>query len=157
MLTAGLFMVTLMITQARRDADMPLPEGSRYTSPNRHNVRLTDGRIVTRAQAENIYAESRGFRNNYERKVSFRGMKEARRYDADFRDARQNLERRGRTITRQQYNDARARLQAEYIRNGNSWRDVDKSPDGPLAKYLEETGRRSERAEYDVGESPSIR
>ena len=135
---------------------MPIPPDSHYTNRSRHFVRLASGEIVPRAQAENLFAQGRGFHGNYERRQAYRQMKEARRYESDLIEAQRNLQRRGRHFSKREYDNARARLQAEYMRNGNSWRDIDKSPEGALAKYLEETGRRSERAEYDVGDSPSI-
>jgi hypothetical protein len=135
---------------------MPIGDVGKYTDRSRHFVRLNDGRVVPRAEAENIQARRQGFAGNYERRQAFRQMKRSPGYQRDVREARTNRERRNREFSKQDYDNAKARLQAEYIRNGNSWQDIDRSPDGALAKYLEESGRRSEQAEYNVGESPSI-
>lgn len=135
---------------------MPIGDIGHYTDRTRHRVRLNDGRVVTRSEAENIYARSRGFRSQYERKRAYRGMKQARRYQRDQDDARTNFRRQGREFSKRDYDEARARLQADYARHGNSWRDIDKSPDGALAQYLVTQGKRSDTAQYAVGESPSI-
>lgn len=140
----------------RKVIAMPIGDIGRYTNRSRRFVRLTDGRVVPRATAENMYARSQGYRGNYERRQSYREMKRARRYERDIQDARDNFRRRGQGFSKREYDEARARLQAEYARHGGSWRDIDKSPDGALAKYLEATGRRAPDTPYAVGESPTV-
>ena len=56
---------------------MPIPDGARYTTPARRTVELPDGSRVSRQTAENMFAQSYGFRNEYERKQSMgsRGMR----------------------------------------------------------------------------------
>lgn len=131
---------------------MPITGIGRYEpGSNRHRVILNDGRRVSRAEAENIYAQSRGFRSNYERRAAFRAARESRSFDKDYREARQRT-----GITKTEYTEAYGKLRREYAAKDGDWRQIDKSPDGALAQYLVSIGRRSAGADYTVGESPSI-
>jgi hypothetical protein len=125
---------------------MPIPAGSHYVpGSDRHIVRLPSGETVSRARAESMYAQERGYRSNYERKTAFRTMKQSAKYEQ---------ERAAAPVSGREYDEARARLAAEYKREGNDYQAIDKSPNGPLAKYLVAIGRRSETADYRVGDSP---
>lgn len=126
---------------------MALPSGAHYTDRTRHMVRLSDGSTIPRAAAENMAARAQGFQSNYERRQAFRGMKSTRGYER----AREEAIRHG--ASRQEADNAYARLMADYKRNDNDYRRIDKSPDGPLAQWLRATGRKSDQT-YTVGESP---
>ena len=130
---------------------MPIPRDSHYVpGTNRHMVRLSNGQTVPRAMAENLYARSAGFRTNYERKQGFKKAKQSRNFDETKSQARQ------RGVSERDFTETAARLQAEYTRVGNKYDQMDKSPDGALAKYLVSIGRRSETADYSVGDSPKV-
>lgn len=132
---------------------MPIPPGSHYTSSNRHSVQLSDGSIVSRTTAENIYAQEKGYRSNYERRSAYGQMKSDR--ESYERGKEQAQERTG--ISGRDYDEARAALANDYRRAGNDYRQIDKSPNGPLANYLVAIGRRSDTDAHMVGDSPSIR
>jgi hypothetical protein len=126
---------------------MALPSGAHYTDSSRHMVRLSSGETVTRAAAENMAARAQGFSTNYERRQAFKSMKATR----GFERARAEAMRHG--ASRQEADNAYARLMADYKNNSNDYRRIDKSPDGPLAQWLRATGRKSDHT-YTVGESP---
>jgi hypothetical protein len=109
---------------------------------------LGDGRTVTRQTAENMHAKERGYTSDYERRQAFKESKAHGGYERDADRAR------GQGISTREFNERRAALYADYKRNDNNWRGIDKSPNGPLAKYLVAMGRRSESADYAVGDSP---
>lgn len=129
---------------------MPIPTGARYVDPTRRMVLLPDGSRVTRQQAENIFAQSHGFRNEYERKQAMgsRGMRSFQNRPG-YQTAMNEAHAAG--INRKDFNAAAAR----YYENENENRN-DNSPGGPKAKLLEAMGRRSPGSEYAVGESPAI-
>jgi hypothetical protein len=128
---------------------MPIPRDSHYVpGSGRRSVRLTGGQVVTRAQAEQIYAQGQGYRSNYERRQVSRMTRSSNRYDSDYQAARRRT-----GISRQDFTEARNKINREYSRNGNSWQGIDRSNEGPLAQYLVAIGRRSESADYAVGES----
>lgn len=129
---------------------MPIPNDSHYTDRTRHNVLLGDGRTVTRATAENLFAQAHGFRNNraYQqayRSGGFRDFKNRPGYNRAKREAKS-----AGTSTK----DLNAAMAAFYEHENINKRD--NSPDGPKAKMLEAMGRRSPGAEYRVGDSPSV-
>jgi hypothetical protein len=130
---------------------MPIPGDAHYVSgTNRHSVRLVTGQVVSRATAENMYAQSRGFRNNYERKQGYRAAKQSR----NFGQTKAEAKRHG--TSERNFTEAAARLQMEYKHAGNNYAHIDKSPGGALAKYLVSIGRRSETSDYTVGDSPKV-
>ena len=55
------------------------------------------------------------------------------------------------------FKELQARLAADYKRADNKYNRLDKSPDGALAQYLVAIGRRSDTADYAVGDSPSTK
>jgi hypothetical protein len=125
---------------------MPIPSGSHYTDRSRHTVRLADGRTVPRATAENMHARGLGYRGNYERRQAYRdigGAGKAREISSRASDPDAAI---------RAYRD----LQRDYRDNGNDYRQIDRSPDGPLANYLRSIGRKTDTVYY-VGESPGIR
>jgi hypothetical protein len=133
---------------------MPIPRDAHYEpGTNRHSVRLASGQIVTRATAENIYAQSLGYSNNYERKIAWRDMKQSKgargQYATDMAKAR------ARGVSAHDFKEARAQLRAEYKRNGNSWVGIDNSTTGALARYrnIIHPGYES----YPVGDSPGVK
>ena len=123
---------------------MPIPSGSHYTDSSRRTVRLADGSMVSRSQAENMFARDRGYRSSYERRQTHRIAGGARR----VRDVT-----KGAPDPDQAARDYRE-LQRDYARNDNDYRNIDKSPDGPLARYLRSIGRKTDTT-YFVGESPA--
>jgi hypothetical protein len=134
---------------------MPIPKDAHYVpGTSRHQVRLSDGDIVTRSAAENMFAQERGYTGNYQRRKAFRNQPLSR---TNLKDA----ERKGPADTvrerREEYKEAEDRLRAAYANSDNKYDRLDKSPNGPLAKYLESIGRRSAGADYAVGETPSIK
>ena len=130
---------------------MPLPKDAHYEpGTNRHSVRLGNGQIVSRATAENIRAQSAGFQSNYERKQGFRAAKQSRNFEATKEQAKAH------GVSAREFTENAARLQAEYKRTGNDYSRIDKSPNGALAKYLVSIGRRSETADFAVGDSPKV-
>jgi hypothetical protein len=130
---------------------MPIPRDSHYVpGSNRHSVRLSDGQTVTRASAERIYAQSKGFRSNYERKEAFKEIRKP-----GYESAREQARHTG--ISKQDFKNAQARLALEYKRADNRFDRIDKSPNGALAQYLVAIGRRSDTADYAVGDSPTTK
>jgi hypothetical protein len=131
---------------------MAIPRGSHYEpGSGRKYVRLGDGSLVPRATAENMLARERGYRSNYERRSAFGRSRRSKRYEQERERARE------RGVSRPDFDEARARLYADYQRAGGNYRDIDRSPDGPLANYLEAMGRRQSGADYNVGETPSVK
>jgi hypothetical protein len=129
---------------------MPIPSGSHYTDPSRHHVRLGNGSVVTRATAENIFAQGHGFKNNREYQRAYRSAGFSQYQNRPgYRSARIEANLSG-TSTKD-FNAAAARYYANEYRNR-----LDNSPDGPKAKMLEAMGRRTPGSEYRVGESPSV-
>lgn len=127
---------------------MPIPRDAHYVpGSNRHIVRLADDSTVTRATAENLFARERGYRSNYQRKRAFQKSPPNEK-------AMREAERKG--IDRETAKEAEDRLRADYANNSYNYRNIDKSPNGPLAKYLESIGRRSSGADYAVGDSPKV-
>lgn len=136
---------------------MPLPPGAHYVNSQRKKdgVRLKDGSVVTRQQAENLGAQFMGFRN-----------------DRDYRNRHHEMDRyvdramnskHGKAMLAKYKRAAKARNQpfsvAEYrkaiIALRNSPRDeggtpIDKSPSSPLANFHAMTGAvtKEEWAEY---------
>lgn len=122
---------------------MPIGNIGRYTDATRHYVRLNDGNVVTRATAENMYAQSQGYGTNYERKKAyanpkFRAVKNSPRHVRNARSA----EARG--MSKQEFDALTARMMQD---------PANKAPDGPLADWLVATGRRSANETYPVGDS----
>jgi hypothetical protein len=97
-----------------------------------------------------MYARSAGFRSNYERKQGYRAAKQSRNFGETKEQAR------ARGVSERDFTETAARLQMEYKRADNNYARIDKSPDGALAKYLVAIGRRSETADYAVGDSPKV-
>jgi hypothetical protein len=129
---------------------MPIPDGARYTSPARRTVELADGSRVSRQNAENLFAQSHGFRSEYDRKKAY-GSPGMRAFMSRPGYQSAASEARAAGVSRKDFNAAAAR----YYANENVNR-ADNSPDGPKAKMLEAMGRRSPGTDYAVGESPSI-
>jgi hypothetical protein len=130
---------------------MPIPRDAHYEpGTNRHSVRLASGQVVSRATAENIYAQSRGFRSNYDRKQGYRRAKQSR----NFSETKAQAARHG--TSERDYTEATALLQNEYARVGNKYDRMDKSPTGAIAKYQIAIGRRDENAVHNVGDSPKV-
>jgi hypothetical protein len=109
---------------------------------------MPNGDTVTRAQAENINARSEGFTSNYDRRQSYAAFKATPSYQ-ETRDA---AKERGTSV--RDFHTLGARVQSEYRHNDNKYDRMDKSPNGALAQYLVSIGRRSETADYAVGDSP---
>jgi hypothetical protein len=130
---------------------MAIPDDAHYTDRSRHNVRLGDGRTVSRATAENIAAHNLGYRSNYERRLSFRDFRHAKDSDKLISQG----ERQGRT--REDIIQAYGRLQADYRIHGNDYSRIDRSHDGPLAQWLTAIGRRSSTDIHAVGETPGLK
>jgi hypothetical protein len=127
---------------------MPIPDKSRYL-PGRKLVRLPDGRTITRSAAENMEAQKRGFRSNYQRRQIFRGMKEQKSYGRDLQRAKE------RGVSKETFDRLRSQYELDR-QHGTS--NIDKSPDGPLSQYLKAIGRRSDSAaDWPVGDSPGIK
>jgi len=130
---------------------MPIPRDSHYVpGSNRHSVRLSDGQTVTRASAERLYAQSQGYRSNYERKEAYKEIRKP-----GYENAREQASERGMSM--RDFKELQARLAADYKRADNKYNRLDKSPDGALAQYLVAIGRRSDTADYAVGDSPSTK
>jgi hypothetical protein len=129
---------------------MPIGNIGKYTDRTRHYVRLSDGSVVTRATAENMYAQTSqggGFTSQYARRQAyrnptFRAAKERRAYQAN----RAAAEQAG--TSPKEFEALTAKLYAN---------PEDKSPDGPLAQWLTATGRRSANDTASVGETVYIR
>lgn len=140
---------------------MPLPRGARYIpGTGRKQVRLATGRTVTRATAENMNAQALGYPNEYTRK-KYRALSRGdKNYAAQRAEALRNAGVRAGATPREQraalrklgFDETRARLKYDYAVNGKD--GYSKSPDGPLARFLQAMGRRSQAADYVVGESP---
>jgi len=127
---------------------MPIPRDAHYVpGSNRHMVRLPDGSVVSRATAENQFARDRGYRGNYQRRQAFQKMPPNEK-------SMQQAERNG--MDREAAKEAEDRLRADYANNNFNYRNLDKSPNGPLAKYLEAKGVRASGADYAVGDSPKV-
>lgn len=130
---------------------MPIPHDAHYVpGTNRHQVRLNNGETVTRASAENMFARERGYRSNYQRREAFRTMQPS---EKNMREAERNGVGDTPRERRENAREAEDRLRANYANANNDYRQLDKSPDGPLAKYLESIGRRRIGADYAVGET----
>jgi len=130
---------------------MAIPGDAHYTDRSRHSVQLGDGRTVSRAAAENIAARAGGFQSNYERRAAFREMKSSPGYGREREAAGDQ------GTSRREFDDARARLYAEYRGNDYNWNRTDKSTNGPLANYLRAIGRKSDTDLTPVGESPGTK
>lgn len=125
---------------------MPIGDIGKYTDRTRHNVRLNDGRIVSRSAAENLYAQSKeggSFASEYDRKKAYRSaaFRQAKNTKA-FRTGAKEAERNN--ISRKEYEAISAKLAAN---------PHDKSPNGPLAEWLVATGRRTAGTIVTVGET----
>jgi hypothetical protein len=130
---------------------MAIPGDAHYVPGSmRRTVQLGDGRRVSRQTAENIYARSREFRSDYERRQAYRQSKQAPGYSRD------QIKAGTSGVSRRDYDEARALYFADKMRNGGDSRQVDHSPDGPLANYLVAIGRRRNTADYAVGDSPTV-
>lgn len=58
---------------------MPLPEGASYADRgSRTYVRLSDGSVVRRQEASNIYYHELGFKNEYEYKQSMKAVRQVK-------------------------------------------------------------------------------
>lgn len=134
---------------------MAIPRGSHYVpGSGRRQVELSNGDIVSRQRAENMFAQQFGFRSEYHRKQTANVE--------SYRDFVNNVN------GRDGYNKAMAEMQANgYTRAeanavlANFYSDpqgnaVDRSPEGPLAQMLVAMGRRSPNDTHFVGDSPSI-
>jgi hypothetical protein len=127
---------------------MALPDGAHYVpGTGRRTVQLSNGDIISRQTAENLSAQTRGFNSDYERRQAYRLSKQAPGYDADLSRARAH------GTSRQDFDNARARMLADYERAKKSGRPQDKSVDGPLDKYLKATGRKDDSSQVPVGQS----
>lgn len=129
---------------------MPIPTGARYTDRTRRTVQLPDGSRVSRQSAENLFAQTHGFRNEYERKQAM-GSQGMRSFQNRPGYQTAKAEARAAGIPAKDFNAAAAQYYANEELNKH-----DNSPDGPKAKLLEAMGRRSPGSEYTVGESPTI-
>jgi hypothetical protein len=97
-----------------------------------------------------MYAQSQGYRSNYERKEAYKEIRKP-----GYESARDLAAHTG--ISAREFREIQAGLAAEYKRADNKLSGLDKSPNGALAKYLVAIGRRSETADYAVGDSPSTK
>lgn len=130
---------------------MPIKGIGEYVpGSGRHQVRLNNGDIVSRATAENMFARERGYTGNYQRRQAFQTMKPS---EKNLRDAERNGIGDTPRERRENAREAEDRLRANYANANNDYRQLDKSPNGPLAKYLESIGRRQVGADYAVGET----
>ena len=122
---------------------MPIGNIGRYTDASRHYVRLNDGNVVTRATAENMYAQSQGYGSNYQRKRAYANPKfrQARKSPRHIQTAKA-AEARG--MSKQDFDALTARMMADPNNN---------APDSPKAEWLVATGRRSANETYPVGDS----
>lgn len=127
---------------------MPIRGIGKYTDSSRTQVRLNSGQIVSRADAENRYAQSQGYRSDYERRQAYRESRESKVYEKELQAARD------RDISRAEFREVHAKMMHDYRQHGSG---MDRSPNGPLAQYLEAMGRRQTGLDYNVGETPSVR
>lgn len=132
---------------------MPIPKGAHYTDRTRHNVAMPDGRIVSRATAENEFARNAGFRTNYELKQASVTARGAGLFGS-ARYARDLAEAKARGTSEPEFRALAAKLHAAPRDARGA--PTDRSPDGPLARFLTAIGRRSPRADYSVGETPTV-
>jgi hypothetical protein len=131
---------------------MPLPRDAHYVPGTmRHNVQLETGRVVTRAEAMNIFARSVGARNDYELKSRTREAKSQGALDSERFSEHKDAAREGL------YTPAEIRALAAMVstepRNERG-QIINDGPNSPLAQYLTAMGRRSSSADYSVGETP---
>ena len=133
---------------------MALPRGAHYVRGSGGlRIRLESGEIVTKHRADTIDARQRfGAR-------SIRELRAARReFPAQMRRRPEIPRAIARGRSEQEIRDTAAQMQieAKHIRetgrNVTTWQD--KSPDGPLARYLTAIGRRPVGADYPVGDTP---
>lgn len=130
---------------------MPIPRDSHYVpGTGRHTVRLGNGETVSRSTAENMFARERGYTGNYQRRQAFRIMGTS---EENMRKAEQKGIGDTPRERRENAKEAEDRLRANYANANHDYRQIDKSPNGPLAKYLESIGRRTVGADYAVGET----
>jgi hypothetical protein len=136
-----------------------LPRGAHYVSGTAgRRVRLADGRVVTKHAADTLSAEQRYGTGNLrqvrrERQALRREIgRTSDPYTQEVRDALAA----GRN--RREVEDAALAVRLEAKRHHAAGRRVsqyqDRSPDGPLARYLTSIGRRPVGADYPVGDTP---
>jgi hypothetical protein len=97
-----------------------------------------------------MYAQSQGYRSNYERKEAYKEIRKP-----GYESARDLASHTG--VSKREFKEIQARLAADYKRADNKFDRLDKSPNGALAQYLVAIGRRSDTADYAVGDSPSTK
>jgi hypothetical protein len=128
---------------------MAIPRDAHYVPGSRRvYVQLSNGDIVSRQTAENMYAQQTGFSSDYSRRRAFRFLdRKSNHYKQGLESAREN------GISKRDFDNLAAHVAADYAANKA---DMDKSPDGPLANYLVAIGRRQDTDRWFVGDSPSV-
>jgi len=137
---------------------MPIPDDAHYVAgTGRRTVRLGNGETVSRARAENVFAQSMGFRNNYDLKTSSAGYRAGlnargkRLFDQNMREARNTGGREGEKRAAA----LAVKLGQERRQSGRSGRQTaSHRPGSTLDKFLVETGRRgASDVPVNVGDS----